>query len=322
MIRIERYPTLKDSKENWEKLQKGVPHYPFQSFWYNSIFAKHFCKEENVYILGIYDGENLIGIGAFEKVDQKIVFLGMKKVLTGEDVTDYGDILIDQKQMDMQEVWNAIITHFKNTSEEIQLDFVREDSAAFSITKQLSNATISTQEVSPFVTLPVTWDDYLAMLDRKERHELKRKISRLESQHSFHLCKELSHKEHFEEFVRLHRMSDPKKAQFMSEEMKVFFWDLVTGEKNDTWWIDFCSLTLDNKTVASTFSFISNEQVLLYNSGYDPSYDYFSVGVLLKAFVIKKAIEERRSVFDFLRGEERYKYDLGGKDLQLYKIHI
>jgi CelD/BcsL family acetyltransferase involved in cellulose biosynthesis len=46
------------------------------------------------------------------------------------------------------------------------------------------------------------------------------------------------------------------------------------------------------------------------------------VGLILKAFGIKKAIEEGMQFYDFLRGDERYKYDLGAMDSMLNKIEI
>ncbi len=37
------------------------------------------------------------------------------------------------------------------------------------------------QEVCPVVSLPSTWEEYLASLDRKDRHELRRKLRRAEA---------------------------------------------------------------------------------------------------------------------------------------------
>ena len=60
----------------------------------------------------------------------------------------------------------------------------------------------------------------------------------------------------------------------------------------------------------------------IYNSGYDPQYAYLSVGLLSKAACLRHAIEDGRKRLDFLRGNEPYKYDLGGKDLQVYRCLI
>jgi CelD/BcsL family acetyltransferase involved in cellulose biosynthesis len=58
----------------------------------------------------------------------------------------------------------------------------------------------------------------------------------------------------------------------------------------------------------------------MYNSGYDPQFSSYAVGLMSKALLIRDAIESGRSCVDFLRGDESYKYDLGGKDQQVYRL--
>jgi CelD/BcsL family acetyltransferase involved in cellulose biosynthesis len=40
------------------------------------------------------------------------------------------------------------------------------------------------------------------------------------------------------------------------------------------------------------------------------------------AHLIRQAIEDKRSVFDFLRGDEPYKYALGGTDTHVHRLNI
>jgi hypothetical protein len=40
------------------------------------------------------------------------------------------------------------------------------------------------------------------------------------------------------------------------------------------------------------------------------------------AHLIRQAIEDKRSVFDFLRGGESYKYALGGTDTHVHRLDI
>ena len=49
----------------------------------------------------------------------------------------------------------------------------------------------------------------------------------------------------------------------------------------------------------------------LYNSGFRPEAAALSPGLILLAHIIRDAIERGQRRFDFLRGEERYKYDFG-----------
>ena len=52
-----------------------------------------------------------------------------------------------------------------------------------------------------------------------------------------------------------------------------------------------------------------DDTVGLYNSGFHPDHAALSPGVVLLAHLVRDAIARGRRRFDFLRGEERYKYE-------------
>jgi CelD/BcsL family acetyltransferase involved in cellulose biosynthesis len=59
----------------------------------------------------------------------------------------------------------------------------------------------------------------------------------------------------------------------------------------------------------------------VYNSGLDAErFGRLSAGVVLTAHAINMAIDLGRHEFDFLRGNEDYKYRLGAQDTILYSI--
>lgn len=316
MLKVKRLSDFGEVKQN---ITSGSGQPLFQSVWYLETFAKHFTKNEDVILLGLFQDDNLIGYGAFEKVEDRVIFLGMKKVMDKEEVTDYGDILLnEQSEPIIKEAWARIINWLReNGTKELQLDYVREDS----LTYKTLQGEKTKQEVSPYISLPGSWDEYLELLDRKDKKELKRKMNRLDTVKKFHVLSEKTVNEDFEEFVRLHRLSDSQKEKFMGDKMKQFFWDLVKVEKSP-WDASICSLRIDDKNAASLLSFDFEDKIYAYNSGYDPTYDFYSVGLLLHAFKIRDAIKKRKKIYDFLRGGERYKYDLGAKNLQLYRIVI
>ena len=73
---------------------------------------------------------------------------------------------------------------------------------------------------------------------------------------------------------------------------------------------------------SATLCFDYNNDIYLYNSAYDPAYSSLSVSLLLKVFNIRDAINNGKKRFDFLSGNEPYKYDLGGQDVPLYRCVI
>lgn len=274
--------------------------HPFQTVWYRNTFIKHFSRKEDV----LFPGE-------FERIGVKAVFIGMKPVLNGQEVTDYGDTVFEES-------WDEILKKLtQNGITSLQLDYVRKDSSTYTLFKDYAIE----QTVAPFIALPQSWDEYLESLDRVDRKELKRKMRRLDTVKYTYNYIEKPIQNDFDEFVRLHKLSSGGKDEFMGEEMRQFFWELITVEKKD-WKTTISFLQIDGENTAALMSFENDSNVLGYNSGYDPSYNYYSVGLLLHAFKIREAIGKGMKIYDFMQGTERYKYDLGGKDMKLYKIEI
>jgi CelD/BcsL family acetyltransferase involved in cellulose biosynthesis len=61
----------------------------------------------------------------------------------------------------------------------------------------------------------------------------------------------------------------------------------------------------------------------VYNSGYDPiKYGALSPGIVLFAHSIQDAIAAKRRRYDFLRGNEEYKYRFGAKETEVMELHI
>lgn len=290
----------------------------FQTFAWQKIWWQHFGQGK-LWLLGIEAGPDLVGLASFEEKNEMLNFLGTNEVLGDELLTDFGDIVAKRGWEEL--CWRQIREFFQQT---LDLHFVREDSPSLAILKKLGGQT-KMEEVAPYLNLPSSWEDYLAFLPRKERQELQRKLRRLEKIGSFRVCR-LDNKGCLSEFFRLLRLSSEPKERFLKPQMEDFFRDLVKVflPKN---LLDLCFLETEGKTVAATLAFSfqgppAGEEVYLYNSGFDPTFAYLSPGLLLKAFLIKKAISEGKKRFDFLRGPERYKYDLGAKDQKLYQIRL
>ncbi|KKP29932.1 MAG: hypothetical protein UR15_C0008G0010 [Parcubacteria group bacterium GW2011_GWA2_31_28] len=295
---------------------------PFQSVWYQKVFAHHFSTPDTIIILGVYEDETLICYGIFEKMDKTAIFLGMKKILGNQEVTDYGDIIYEPAYSDrLGDIWSLITEYFKQEDYDLlQLDYMRRDSLSYSILHN-ENKESELKSISPYIDLPFNWEDYLNKLDRKNRHELKRKLKRIAQEEHEYSCYENPNDELFNEFVRLQRLSSEEKKHFMTKEMKSFFYDLI--KNNDIEWkTKLCFLKIKGKNAACLMTFENDKKVLVYNSGFDPEFKYYSVGLVLHVLKIQQSIGLGKNIYDFLRGSERYKYDLGGKDCQLEKFNI
>lgn len=73
-------------------------------------------------------------------------------------------------------------------------------------------------------------------------------------------------------------------------------------------------LEIGGQRAAAYYCFNYQNKILVYNSGFDPDFGEFSPGWVLLGYLLKWANENRISEFDFMRGNEDYKYRFGGKD--------
>ncbi|HEY5651610.1 MAG TPA: GNAT family N-acetyltransferase [Acidimicrobiia bacterium] len=177
---------------------------------------------------------------------------------------------------------------------------------------------IEEHTVSAVVALPASFDEYLGMLSKKQRHEVRRKHRRYED-----LLGEVIHEVHndpgwaFGEFIRLHRLSEGEKGGFMTPARQSFFEALV---ELDGWRVDVLRIADTDRVAAALFSYSDDSAIYLYNSAYDPSLSDASPGIAIVGTLIEQAISEGLPRFDFLKGDETYKFRLGAEARPLYRI--
>lgn len=155
---------------------------------------------------------------------------------------------------------------------------------------------------------------YYERLDGKERHELRRKLRRFERElgpprlrraDAFTLEADL------ELFFGWHRQAQGEKAVFMTPAREAFFRALA-ADFLDRGWLALDILEGGDTQVAAGFSFVLGDTVYLYNSSFEPDAYRWSPGMVLLACLIERSLDDGLARLDFLKGEERYKYQLGG----------
>ena len=174
---------------------------------------------------------------------------------------------------------------------------------------------------APRLALPRDFETYVQSLTKKERHELRRKMRRLESGRrvAFRFAAESERQAVLDRFVALHRRSRGEKAEFMTSRTERFFRDVadVTAARG---WLRLGVLSVDGDDAAVLFAFAYEGTLSLYNAAYDPALAGLSVGIVAHANAIRSAIADGLHTYDLLRGDEPYKYDLGADDHWLLRV--
>jgi CelD/BcsL family acetyltransferase involved in cellulose biosynthesis len=176
---------------------------------------------------------------------------------------------------------------------------------------------ISKQDQVVNLMLPESYEKYLAVLPRKKRHELKRKKVRFQEKYPQAVLRESKDSEIFETFIKLHKTSDGDKGNFMNDEVAAFFSSLLAMKG---WKIYY--LEVDSAIAACCFVYEDEVGSYLYNSSKNNTFNEVNPGIIIIDKIIEQLISKEFTFFDFLKGTERYKLDLGGISTQLYDIEI
>jgi len=175
---------------------------------------------------------------------------------------------------------------------------------------------ISDQELQPCprITLPGDWETYLAGIHKKQRHEIRRKMRRAENYGQpvrwYIVEDESSLDGEIDDFLSL-MAQDPEKSRFLTDVMRTHMRQSVHKAFRQGWLqLSFLEVGVVKTAGYLNFDFANN--ILVYNSGLNFEYGSLSPGWVLLGHLLKWAIDNKRNSFDFMRGDEPYKYRFGG----------
>ena len=233
------------------------------------------------------------------------------ELLGGEEVADRLDLLGQGA-----ECFDSLRCEVARHGQPLKLPNLGPD--AWALEARRPDDVLEVTDQAPFLPLGDSFDQYLAGLSKKQRHELLRKRRRAERLASTGLSLTEGLQD-LDVFLDLHRRSSPLKADFMQGKMEVFFRSLALSlERHGMLWL--VTLWDGPRALASMFHIRFAGVVHLYNSGYLPEASELSPGLVLLSHCIERAHQDGLHEYDFLRGTERYKYDLGGRDRPVFRL--
>jgi CelD/BcsL family acetyltransferase involved in cellulose biosynthesis len=185
------------------------------------------------------------------------------------------------------------------------------------------------EDVCPVVTFPAGgWDDYLATLGKKARHEVRRKVRRAEAHGPIELTRGVPSEESIKRFIALHRARFGEEGLFPDNEggrrAEHFVHRLAELERaeGETSQFEGIEVFSGDWLLFVALSFDDGVATYLYNAGIDPTAAELSPGVTGNAAYLRDRLEVGRLRFDFLRGNESYKYEWGAVDEPVERLLV
>jgi CelD/BcsL family acetyltransferase involved in cellulose biosynthesis len=286
-----------------------------------STWWKHFGQGAELNIVLVEKDQEVIGIVPLMKTEYGI---GPVKLRTLETIgamdCNYAALVPAENR---DEATAALLAYLEEELAKsglfLRLDHVPEDSGLRDPLRRLAplfSSSLAIQEramtLAPYMVLPTTWDDCFHSLGRRRRKSLRREQRRLEERFNveFQQWAEDTLDERLDRVFDLHQKrwrSVGVRGMFSDPRMKAFYKDIARQfvEKD---WLCLSGLTLDGEIASADCGFVYNRKYYGFMMARDVSFSSYSVGHVHTMHVVREAIGRGLREYDFLRGDEPYKF--------------
>lgn len=329
------HTTFPDSLQSeWNALlAESITHVPFLRHEYLRSWWQHFgggeWQDAQLVIVTARENDRLVGIAPlFRAVHQTRPCL---LLLGSINISDYLDLIV--RPPDLQPFISELLPFLSSKNlpdwQAIDLYNVPDTSAvipALQGTAASLGWKIETRQVShsPYVPLPGDFETYLNSLDKKQRHEIRRKMRRIDEYGipvRWYFTEDPSKLDaDVEDFLTLMTL-DADKARFLTPAMREQMKDIARCAF-DGGCLKLAFLEIGEKKAAAYLNFDYLDRIWVYNSGIDRSYNEYSPGWVLLGHLLQWANEHNKTEFDFMRGNEDYKYRFGAIDRFVMRVTI
>lgn len=320
-------------REQWNELLKqnssNVPflRYEYLADWWQTRGGGEWPQAELAIVTAEKDGK-LAGVAPFFKAEYQgkpsLLLLG------AIEISDYLDVICAPANLaefltelfkflpTMPMAWEQLVFHnLLETSTSLPaLEQATADAAWQSALEPMQNC--------PRIELGEDWETYLAGIDKKQRHEIRRKLRRAENSGHEVALRICSGGEGLEEdaasFLRLMEFGK-EKAKFLTPAMRTqITQSMHTASEHGL--LNLAFLEVDGQPAAAYYNFDYQNQLWVYNSGFDPQYLEYSPGWVLLGHLIQWTVAHQKRYVDFMRGDEEYKYRFGAINQRVMQLTI
>ncbi|MBN1306237.1 MAG: GNAT family N-acetyltransferase [Anaerolineales bacterium] len=329
------FSKLRGKTEEWNTLlSESVTNSPFLRFefllpWWETLGGGEWSTGQLHLVTADQDGQ-LVGIAPLflthNRDGQPALML-----LGSIEISDYLDLVVRPKDLDafVEGLLDALAADDSAAWSVLDLYNLLQESVTICALKKAAekrNWVFSQQRLqpAPYIPLPGDFEAYLAGIDKKQRHEIRRKMRRAKAHEKpvrWYIVKDGDTLEaEIEAFLDL-MSKDPQKAVFLTDVMRSHLKTSVRAAF-EAGWLQLAFLEVDGVKAAASLNLDYDNRILAYNSGFDPEYLDLSVGWVLLGYILQWANEQGRSEFDFMRGDEQYKYRFGAIDRFVTRVSI
>jgi CelD/BcsL family acetyltransferase involved in cellulose biosynthesis len=297
----------------------------FLSWDWMNLWWRHLGKGRRLRVMEIRNSGTLVALMPMCVVSGRFEFLG-----TGSVGSDYLDFIVHADHE--ADARTAIVRTLKETGRIMRFGQLRSDAAAQNVSEQLAEDGYRIVEratgVCPYLTLDgLTWDEFLSSVGQSHRENVRRRVRQLEKRGArFEMTTtEAERRQNLQILFELHTRcwEDRGGSDGLHTNELISFHEEFSRIALERGWLRLFVLRVDGKPAAAVYGFLRNGKFYFYQSGFEPAFRSSSVGLVALAMTIRHAIAEKASEFDFLHGNEEYKFRWArdSRDLKCVEVY-
>lgn len=303
--------------------------YEYLATWWNSLGGGEW-KDARLAVITASENDQLVAIAPLFLTTNRdgeaaLMLLGsieisdyLDVVARRESLQPFLDGLLDWLGLTYPEAWSAL--DWYNLPENSPTLAALKAAAArhsWTYAEQVYQPT-------PSIALPGDFELYLDSLDKKQRHEVRRKMRRAEESGRgvrwYIVADETRLAAEMDAFMAL-MAQDPEKAAFLSAPMRAQMQASALAAFH-AGYLQLAFLEVDGEKACAYLNFDYANRIWVYNSGLDRKFMDISPGWVLLGYLLEWANNNKRSEFDFMRGNEDYKYRFGAVDRKVMRVKV
>ncbi|MGH6809694.1 MAG: GNAT family N-acetyltransferase [Ensifer adhaerens] len=189
-----------------------------------------------------------------------------------------------------------------------------------------SNADNIDNTICPYVNLPESWEEYLSThMSAQTRQKLRRFMRMVEASPDYRITRatEETIERDLDTLFRLWRIKWAERKGSKVDRLITLTREMLLDAFNQGA-LDVPVLWYQDRPLGVLANLLDRQKktILFYITGRDEAWTTPSPGLLLHGFAIRDAIAEGYRVYDFLRGNEAYKYSFGVEERRIRSMLV
>lgn len=319
IMELRHAEALTGLRDEWNALLEHCERATLYQTWeWNEAWWQMFHRRKRLRLLLLRRGETLVGIVPLY-VSRHLGTPLRRLAFLGTGAADYLDVLC--READAPAVYAAMRDYLEQGRGYDMADFQQmrptallHEAAQMPAAPETRLKTAETvQEVCPSLTLPNTYDAFAARLSKSMRYHISRHEKSLRKDFptiSLRLADAAELPHAMTALFDLHqkRWNARLLPGVLGGDRIQAFHRLVAERFAARGWLRLYLAQTEERTLAALYCFRFRERHYYYLGGFAPELGKYSLGTLLMNHAIRAAIAEGCTEFDFLRGNEAYKY--------------